>query len=249
VLSSDCILFKVCSKDLATLSGAFPTPELTIPRADETIQLPESASVLKLLFQFMRHQRQPNMSAVPFSVMAPFAEAVEKYDVFPATEVCRVYMTAAIPDHSVEVLAYALKHDIQDVVDVAAPMTIGKSLDVIQAAIPIEFVLPWVKYRESWLKIFLGIIRDASDKDAHFPYHYDPNKLCSQHVAFKQAILKKLGGNLGRILEIESIFNQQMSGSILSSGCSECLRGSKNWLGGIVHKTALVPRFSTFLAH
>ena len=57
------------------------------------------------------------------------------------------YTSAAIPDHSVEVLAYALKHDIQDLVDVAAPKTIGKPLDVIQAAIPTEFVLPWVKCR------------------------------------------------------------------------------------------------------
>jgi hypothetical protein len=92
VLSSDGILFKVISKDLATLSGAFPTSELTIPTAD-TVQFAESASVLRLLFQFMRHQRQPNLSEVPFDIMAPFAEAVEKYDVFAATEVCRIYMT------------------------------------------------------------------------------------------------------------------------------------------------------------
>jgi hypothetical protein len=59
------------------------------------------------------------------------------------------HISAAIPDHPVEVLAYATKHDFRDLMDTAAPRTIGRPLDVIQAAIPAEFVLPWV-YFEPW---------------------------------------------------------------------------------------------------
>jgi hypothetical protein len=41
----------------------------------------------------MRRQRQPNLSTVLFDILCQFAEAAEKYDVFTAGEVCRVYMT------------------------------------------------------------------------------------------------------------------------------------------------------------
>ena len=91
--SSDGTLFKVFSRDLKMYSGAFPSPKVTIPGITEILRLPESARVLELLFQFMRRQRQPDIKHMAFGVLASLAEAVEKYEVYSAIEVCKVHMT------------------------------------------------------------------------------------------------------------------------------------------------------------
>jgi hypothetical protein len=96
IQSSDAVLFKVFSKNLSTFSGAFPSPEHIPPGRNEIIQLPESSAVLELLFQFMRPQCQPDLRAIPFKVGEALADAVQKYDVFPAGGVCDIYMTCVI---------------------------------------------------------------------------------------------------------------------------------------------------------
>jgi hypothetical protein len=95
VQSSDGVLFKVSSKDLQAYMGALPSADVLRP-GDETIHLAETSEVLELLFQYTRPQRQPNLTGLPFSILASLAEAVEKYEVYPATEICRVNMVSVL---------------------------------------------------------------------------------------------------------------------------------------------------------
>jgi hypothetical protein len=60
--------------------------------AEEIIDLSEHSEVLDLLLQFMSLQRPPDVRSLDFSVLAPLAEAVEKYEVFSAMTACETNM-------------------------------------------------------------------------------------------------------------------------------------------------------------
>jgi hypothetical protein len=47
---------------------------------------------LELLFQFCYPDHRPDVEALEFDALALLAEAAEKYQVFPAMNVCKIYM-------------------------------------------------------------------------------------------------------------------------------------------------------------
>lgn len=59
---------------------------------EEIASLSEKSATLEILFQYMYPQRQPDLEVVEFEVLKDLAEAAEKYQVFPALEVCKSYM-------------------------------------------------------------------------------------------------------------------------------------------------------------
>lgn len=87
-LSNDSVLFKVHRKNLDMLSEGFAAPA-RVSGEGEIVQLVESAAVLELLFQYVYPQRQPKLELVEFEVLNGLAEAVEKYQVYPALENCK----------------------------------------------------------------------------------------------------------------------------------------------------------------
>lgn len=90
IRSSDGVLFKVHKKNLEMHSEGFPGEE--VATLNEIVNLTETSTTLELLFQYMYRQPQPDLGKVPFTVLASLAEAAEKYRVFPAIEVCKIYM-------------------------------------------------------------------------------------------------------------------------------------------------------------
>jgi hypothetical protein len=93
--SSDGILFGAHSTNLETYSSGFP-PCSFRNNSIEVVTLPESSEVLALLLQYMHHQRQPDSSKFQFKVLSGLAEAVEKYMIFSAMEVCNIRMKSVI---------------------------------------------------------------------------------------------------------------------------------------------------------
>lgn len=89
--SCDHVLFKVHRTNLECHSEGFSPPPGT-SLFDEIVPLPESSEVLDLLFQYMYPQRQPDLTAIPFNIIAGLAEAVEKYQVYAAMGVCSTKM-------------------------------------------------------------------------------------------------------------------------------------------------------------
>jgi hypothetical protein len=67
---------------------------------DDAISLPEKATTLELLFRFCYPERHPDLASLDFEVLAPLAEAAEKYKVFAAMNVCHLRMKSvhSFPD-------------------------------------------------------------------------------------------------------------------------------------------------------
>ena len=59
---------------------------------NEVVDLTETSETLEILFQFMYRRPQPNLQDLPFAQFLALAEAVEKYGVFPAQQVCNLVM-------------------------------------------------------------------------------------------------------------------------------------------------------------
>jgi hypothetical protein len=72
-----------------------PSPSSSFNKVDildgdegDIIQLPENARVLDLLFHHIYPRPQPNLDDVEFEVFADYAEAVERYEVYSAMDMC-----------------------------------------------------------------------------------------------------------------------------------------------------------------
>ena len=56
----------------------------------ETMNLDEASDVLEILFQFVYPRRHPTLEDTEFETLLAVAEAVEKYQVFSAMNLCAV---------------------------------------------------------------------------------------------------------------------------------------------------------------
>lgn len=67
-------------------------PGCDIGTSNEIVTLTETSTTLELLFQYIYRQPQPNLEGLDFKDLNSLAEAAEKYQVFSAMEVCRLFM-------------------------------------------------------------------------------------------------------------------------------------------------------------
>lgn len=102
IQSCDGQLFRVHQRNLHDWSDAFPGSEMPLQPKD-IVCLSESAKTLELLFQFMYRQPQPDVQNLAIDQIASLAEAVEKYGVFTAQQVCRLVMWCVARVHDVPV--------------------------------------------------------------------------------------------------------------------------------------------------
>ncbi|KAJ6485189.1 hypothetical protein DFH09DRAFT_1458271 [Mycena vulgaris] len=141
--SSDGVLFHVHRKNLEVCSEGFP-PEETSTEGG-VVELTESSVTLELLFQFMYPQRHPALNTTPFEILYPLAEASEKYQVFPAMNICHIRLRDMVPEHPVEVAVYAAQHDYPNLVSEVAPMMVSMDSVEVVEMLPPYLVLPWVR--------------------------------------------------------------------------------------------------------
>jgi len=87
--------FGAHTDNLARYTGAFPKPGiLTRTDSPEVVNLDERSEVILLILQFTHPDtRPPQTHDVWGDVMVELAEAVEKFLVFPAMEVCNLRLT------------------------------------------------------------------------------------------------------------------------------------------------------------
>lgn len=85
IRSSDRVLFYLFRKDVMTYAGAFPL----ILQPSHTINLPEPARVLEVVFQYFRPNQYPDLPEDnEFNLLVSIANAVEKYKVYEAMHSC-----------------------------------------------------------------------------------------------------------------------------------------------------------------
>jgi len=182
--SSDGVRFGTHTKNLERYSSNFPplTPRNSEGPLD-AVSLPESSDVVSLLLRSMHPPRQPDSHSFTFDILSRLAEATEKYEVFPATEVCKIRMKEAIPDHPLPVLKYAVVHDYPELSDLAAPLTIELSLDTVKNGLQdrLDIFVAWVQYREHWRENrFRGSLHVTLERDllVGMPRDMEPQIKC-----------------------------------------------------------------------
>jgi hypothetical protein len=90
LMSVDGTLFGSHRRNIEAFSIGFPVAGST---TDEVVVVEEEEAVLRLLLRFMHNARQPNLDEVQFSILAPFAEAVEEYTICAAIHICQFKFT------------------------------------------------------------------------------------------------------------------------------------------------------------
>ncbi|KAF8877849.1 hypothetical protein CPB84DRAFT_1794649 [Gymnopilus junonius] len=88
IQSSDGVLFKLHRQNLGTNTGGFPGMEISTQ--EEIVHLPEPAKVLEIVFQFVYPKKHPKLKGLDFGTILEVAEAVEKYEVFAAMNICEI---------------------------------------------------------------------------------------------------------------------------------------------------------------
>jgi hypothetical protein len=91
LVSSDGDRFGTHCKNLGEFTGGFPVD--IAPTSGEDVPMPDlNSEALSLFLQYIHHHRQPDLSRLSFICLSQLAEAVEKYDVYSATEICKLHM-------------------------------------------------------------------------------------------------------------------------------------------------------------
>jgi len=150
--SSDGVLFRIHRKNLETNAAGFPPSGFDT--RNEVVPLAETSETLELLFQFMYPKRHPDLETATIEILAPLAEAAEKYEVFSALNMCKVRMKNALPQHPYEVMVYAAKHGYSQMVGEAAPLLLDTPLNDMIQKLPEHMAMPWVLYYERWRQIY-----------------------------------------------------------------------------------------------
>lgn len=87
--SSDRVRFGAHHADLAKMSPAFPV-ELSSIEGD-VMEMPEDSDVLSLMLHYIHCALpQPDVKSIPWNTFVSLADAVEKYMISSATQVCKL---------------------------------------------------------------------------------------------------------------------------------------------------------------
>ncbi|KAF9458522.1 hypothetical protein BDZ94DRAFT_1313210 [Collybia nuda] len=157
--SNDNVLFNVHRNNLEATTGAFPPSDFSAK--GQIVLLSEPSQTLDLMFQYIYPIPQPNISLLSFDNLSSLAEAVEKYQVFPAMFICKIHMQNShavrflrfISEHGQEVLGYATRHGYADLVGEVAHVLLDMPLEEALSKLPSNLVIPWALYYSAWDKV------------------------------------------------------------------------------------------------
>ncbi|KAK0457760.1 uncharacterized protein EV420DRAFT_1547224 [Desarmillaria tabescens] len=248
--SRDNVHFKVHRINLKMHSDIFADAEdisSSTPNAiSEVVSLTETASTLDLLLQYMYRQPPPDLSEIEFSRVADLAEAAEKYRVYFAIDACKRSMCDAIPEHSFEVLTWAVKHKHNKIIDQAAQHSVSLPTDDICEAISPPILAPWLQYHKHWLDALNAeYVRypptvmhwNNSTRECDIP--------CEAWTHSYAMITHKLGAKPHLLLKLDEVFGP--SEDYLQTRCGECKETLATWRTIIVRELERIPKFSTLV--
>ncbi|KAJ7611642.1 hypothetical protein FB45DRAFT_940557 [Roridomyces roridus] len=236
--SSDKVIFRVHIKNLETHCDGFP-PSAFCP--SEVVDLTESAATLDLLFRFMYPQRQPDLNTIEFPLLADLSEAAEKYQVYSAMDICKIFMGNCLQDNALRVLNYAVRHGYRDIADEAAPLTVSLPLEEVGAYMHPTYMGSWIRYYGEWQKILeLGCTEGWRIGHTN-PCRISNSTSCPHWLAARQTVLTKLGAKPGALNDLTMIFTT-------AQGVYPCaIESLRQWEYFIVVKVKDIPKFRTFL--
>jgi len=216
--SSNGVRFGAHKTNLELYSDGFPIAKVT-QSDSEVVKLSENDSVLRLLLQFMHNARQPEMSSIFFEDLELLAEAVEKYMIFSAIQVCRMQMEKFLLIHPLRVFLYAAKHDYSKLADLAAPSLVRTRLEEFldhasTAGLHGSAIFRFIHYRERWsdvlhiLYVSLPVV-----------LHRGGAKRCDRWTEFYNAILLDVGLDAGSLSYFSDTVEKKRS---ILEDCGHC---------------------------
>ena len=90
VRSTDGVFLYLHRKNLQAITKAFDTSEFlaSSESGEDAVSLPERADILEIVFSFIYPNRHPNLRGLDFERLMQIRDAVEKYKIYSAMEVC-----------------------------------------------------------------------------------------------------------------------------------------------------------------
>ncbi|KAG6829009.1 hypothetical protein H0H92_005986 [Tricholoma furcatifolium] len=230
--SSDKVLFHIHSHNLEITTGGFPPAGAFAPQRDEYVDVTEDATTLELMFQFSYPRLQPCLTNLAFEDLLRLAEAVEKYQVYPAMQVCNIYMEKALPDHALDVLEYALRHDYPDLANQSAPFVTLATISSRWKSVSPSLLYPWLRYYDTWN----AKIRKAS-------LTAPAGHKCPNWLDYQRKIFSALG-------QLTGIKNDQSISAVITvphfaSIC--CKDDASRWQKDFIGQIGDVPPFTKFI--
>ncbi|KAG6877958.1 hypothetical protein C0993_001576 [Termitomyces sp. T159_Od127] len=210
-------------------SGGFPPADFA--SANEHIDLTEDSLTLELMFHFIYPRSQPRLEKTTFEALARLAEAVEKYQVYPAMQLCNIYMEKALPGHALDVLKYSLRHGYPELVNRAAPYVTLANLSAEWNSVPPDLLYAWLRYYDSWN----ASIREASLTAPH-------GHKCANWLEYQRKIFSALG-------ELTGIKNDESISTVITVPhfAAICCKDDANrWQKAFMDKIRDVPPFTKF---
>ncbi|KAG6917844.1 hypothetical protein DXG01_000749 [Tephrocybe rancida] len=228
--SSDNILFRIHSRNLDVTSGGFP-PVGFVP-AEEHVDLTEDSETLELMFQFVYPRLQPRLEDIAFEALLRLSEAVEKYQVYPAMQLCNIHMARALPDHALDVLDYSLRHDYASLANRSAPFVTLENVSAAWKTVPPTLVYSWLRYYDSWN----SRIRKASIIAPH-------GHKCANWLDYQRKIFSALG-------ELTGVKNDESISAVIAVPhfASICCKDDANrWQRDFMDQIRDIPPFTKFV--
>ncbi|KAJ7028538.1 hypothetical protein C8F04DRAFT_1265865 [Mycena alexandri] len=247
--SADGVLFHVHRKNLEVCTEGFPPAEISVT-AGEISDLLETAETLELLFQFMYPERHPALDTTPFEILHPLAEAAEKYQVFPAMNICHIRLRDMVHEHPVEVAVYAAKHDYPYLVSQVAPMMLSMPpVDVI-GMLPGYLVLPWIRYVQEWTQVHQTVALKFRHQNGT-AYHFN-GQPCNANswLGYSFTCIERLAPGVHTLQSLDDVFHNDIPvyNSQYGRQSYECCRADlQAWRKRIEDAIAEIPKFHTFL--
>ncbi|TFK34130.1 hypothetical protein BDQ12DRAFT_727171 [Crucibulum laeve] len=156
-----------CTLDVdISFSEGLPPTNFVDSRVEMVVMPDLDLVSLPLFIQFMHHCDRPEPLVIKFSAFWKLAEAVEKYHVYSARQVCMIHMKEHILDHPLEVLLYAVKHGYPKLSDTAAIVTIENEGEWVSQAesafanFP-DVLLAWYRYQGKYKRHYADIAHHA----------------------------------------------------------------------------------------
>ncbi|KAF9052075.1 hypothetical protein BJ165DRAFT_1452512 [Panaeolus papilionaceus] len=224
--------------NLADFSGGFPRYESFQSNKEarlqkvERVDMPESRQSLWYLLQVMHNAPQPDLSSLSSRDLADLAEAAEKYVVYHAIAICKLYMEKQAESAPMRVLTYAIKHGYNDLANAAAYQAIKLYKDVnkfIQDAYSSELsekhIIRWIRYRSKFT--------DACQRAVFgYPTHVY-NEGCNEWSPFVQQILSDIGKSPTDVIQFDKVVSNYRNRSSGSGICAQCMRSATEWISHV----------------
>jgi len=201
---------------------------------DEIVDLSEPSSLLDILFQYIYPQRQPDLQKIEFGTLAELAESAEKYQLYSAMGVCKIFMELQIIAHPLEVLLYAWRHGYPELMDEAALLGIDLDLTTASRSLPPGLLVIWVKYYELWSSIMLELYLMCT-KNGNTHIHYGKSTVCSAFGEECLNTLQRIGAKPASLRNSGAIFRD-------IHHCS--VDDVQRWKVFVNGKVAAIPNFS-----